>query len=492
MDSASSCSFIIRLYGISEGSSNKSPGIVMEYMENGSLDTLMDRVGTMPWALKFRILYEVALGMNYLHTLSPPLLHLDLKTKNILIDEDLHIKITDFGLSKYTSSSSSCKLDQGEGVAGTLEYMPPEAFQEGYQPHKSTDVYSFAILSAVVLKGEDPYPVNKSVLIRLLVMEGQRPCLKSLQNENYVKSLHEAVQLTMKCWHNDKLKRPSFSDCCSQWERFNSEYDKREIKKAVRDVQDKLDSYDKTTEDSHTKGTISASVTTTEMVAMTERLQTMQMSEHPSVLQQAVPVNSSPKTRRQYTGVPGQPLPQAKQPMASRPTYQPMSTRPHNPGAAFPFNWSSHATGYQYLPRVPAFYPPSYPQSPFPPTTVNIHDCAGPIQIGDNNTMTVRTYQSVPVNIRLTRPGQVIHRNYSPPLSTGPIPTAQPQPTMPSREASSGHTLCKQETEPKRDQPIQIPLLHTTSISGSPQGQVNNLPNTQASRPDFKVLPKKP
>lgn len=46
------------------------------------------------WPLRFRILHEIALGVNYLHNMSPPLLHHDLKTQNILLDSEFHVKVS--------------------------------------------------------------------------------------------------------------------------------------------------------------------------------------------------------------------------------------------------------------------------------------------------------------------------------------------------------------------------------------------------------------
>ncbi|XP_067567964.1 receptor-interacting serine/threonine-protein kinase 2-like isoform X2 [Pseudorca crassidens] len=80
-------------------------GIVTEYMPNGSLNELLHRKNEypdVPWPLRFRILHEIALGVNYLHNMNPPLLHHDLKTQNILLDNEFHVK----GLSQ----SKSCNL----------------------------------------------------------------------------------------------------------------------------------------------------------------------------------------------------------------------------------------------------------------------------------------------------------------------------------------------------------------------------------------------
>lgn len=50
------------------------------------------------WPLRLRILYEIALGVNFLHNMSPPLLHHDLKTQNILLDGEYHVKVCVLGL----------------------------------------------------------------------------------------------------------------------------------------------------------------------------------------------------------------------------------------------------------------------------------------------------------------------------------------------------------------------------------------------------------
>ncbi|KAK6310395.1 hypothetical protein J4Q44_G00184500 [Coregonus suidteri] len=79
-------------------------------MSNGSLDQLLHENNLYPllaWSLRLRVLYEIALGVNFLHNMTPPLLHHDLKTQNILLDGEFHVKIADFGLSKWRQLSIS-------------------------------------------------------------------------------------------------------------------------------------------------------------------------------------------------------------------------------------------------------------------------------------------------------------------------------------------------------------------------------------------------
>ncbi|KAM5191620.1 uncharacterized protein ACMZJ9_001133 [Mantella aurantiaca] len=314
---ASENPFVIQLFGIIKA----PPCIVMDLMENGCLCSLMERVKEIPWALKYRLLHEVALGMNWLHSLSPPLLHLDLKPRNVLLNEELHIRITDFGLSKYKSSSTV--LSDNEACGGTIEYMPPEAFQDGYSPSTSSDIYSFAILSAVVLRGGDPYPVQLSALISIHVPQGQRPSFESLENINSVKNLKKSIAFTKCCWHNDKLQRPSFDECCNKWEEFKSAYKDKEIRDAVVAVQNMMDCTDSS--GSTTDVQQNASVPNTrDMSDLIKTINDICIEEHPSAKLEAIPstVSSQPRSPVQRSPPAHQPRPNVIYHGPSTPNYR--------------------------------------------------------------------------------------------------------------------------------------------------------------------------
>ncbi|KAG8140760.1 hypothetical protein E2320_003437 [Naja naja] len=211
--------YVLRLYGLfvgkmqidaaSASATVRSSGLVMEYMENGNLSNLMCQVPSIPWALRFRILYETALGMNFLHNLNPPLLHLDLKPSNILLDGELHVRVSDFGLSKFKRGTiQQCNLNSGEksSCGGTLEFMPPESFVDfKYKPAPSTDVYS----------NQEPYHnlhhANMSSMIKMHIPRGQRPRTEDLEKQaDQVLKLENLTDLMKRCWSNEKAQRPSF------------------------------------------------------------------------------------------------------------------------------------------------------------------------------------------------------------------------------------------------------------------------------------------
>ncbi|XP_043914203.1 receptor-interacting serine/threonine-protein kinase 2-like [Protopterus annectens] len=232
--------YIERLYGIYKKQTNGVTylGIVMEYLENGSLDSLLKQVQPLPLSLQFRILHEVALGMNYLHGLQPTLLHLDLKTSNVLLDENFHVRLTDFGLSKWKQTSTmSRQSSTSYGVGGTLAYKPPEALTDlNYKPQQAFDSYSYGILIWSVITGQEPYS-NAVVqsLVEVCVGRGQRPDITLLPN-NMPPDLKD---LMMQCWSQDPDKRPHFKACIIVTRKV-FEVLKLDVIKDVRIVQDKL------------------------------------------------------------------------------------------------------------------------------------------------------------------------------------------------------------------------------------------------------------
>ncbi|XP_035762875.1 receptor-interacting serine/threonine-protein kinase 4 [Neolamprologus brichardi] len=151
--------YILPVYGICED----PQGLVMEYMETGSLETLLANE-PLPWELRFRIIHETAVGMNFLHCMNPPLLHLDLKPANILLDAHYHVKISDFGLARWNGLSRADDISR-DGFCGTIAYLPPESIIEKDRVSDTKhDVYSFSIVIWGILTQKKPYqgePANR-------------------------------------------------------------------------------------------------------------------------------------------------------------------------------------------------------------------------------------------------------------------------------------------------------------------------------------------
>ncbi|XP_077208080.1 receptor-interacting serine/threonine-protein kinase 2 isoform X2 [Paroedura picta] len=215
-------------------------GIVTEYMPNGSLNQLLHAKNIYPdlaWCLRFRMLNEIALGVNYLHNMSPPLLHHDLKTQNILLDSEFHVKIADFGLSKWRMVSiSQSRGEKTMSEGGTIIYMPPEDYNPNQKTRASVkhDIYSYAIIMWEVLSRKQPFEdVINPLQIMYTVMQGKRPDTGEehlpldTPHRELMKSLME------KSWAQNPEERPSFSYCLIELEPILRTFDEIPMLQAV-------------------------------------------------------------------------------------------------------------------------------------------------------------------------------------------------------------------------------------------------------------------
>lgn len=130
--------------------------LIYEYIPNGTLkDSLSGKSGIqLDWKRRVKVALGAARGLAYLHELAnPPIIHRDIKSNNILLDENLNPKVSDFGLSKPL-------LDPGKGhittqVKGTMGYLDPEYYMTQKLNEKS-DVYSFGVLMLELITGKPP------------------------------------------------------------------------------------------------------------------------------------------------------------------------------------------------------------------------------------------------------------------------------------------------------------------------------------------------
>ncbi|WOL14333.1 hypothetical protein Cni_G23113 [Canna indica] len=145
---------LLNLLGYCEEGSERL--LVYEFMAHGSLyqhlhgkDPNLKR--RLDWVRRVTIAVQAARGIEYLHGYAcPPVIHRDIKSSNILIDEEHNARVSDFGLSLLGPVDSSAPLS--EPPAGTLGYLDPEYYKLHYLTTKS-DVYSFGVLLLEILSG---------------------------------------------------------------------------------------------------------------------------------------------------------------------------------------------------------------------------------------------------------------------------------------------------------------------------------------------------
>eukprot|EP01103_Thecamoeba_quadrilineata_P015101 TRINITY_DN4670_c0_g1_i1.p1 TRINITY_DN4670_c0_g1~~TRINITY_DN4670_c0_g1_i1.p1 ORF type:complete len:303 (+),score=46.99 TRINITY_DN4670_c0_g1_i1:62-970(+) len=181
-------------------------GMIMQFCSRGSLYSLLHKNTQIPLSdrkRKHMSLY-IAAGMQYLH--HSGVLHRDLKSPNIVVNEHFEVQITDFARSRQiTSEASSVGKDSfSRGKVGTVAWTAPEILSWSHFT-KAADVYSFAIILWELLTRKEPYPGHSPNEIAQNVISGIRPEIPANVSEDF-------VVLLEKCWHQDEKKRISFQE----------------------------------------------------------------------------------------------------------------------------------------------------------------------------------------------------------------------------------------------------------------------------------------
>lgn len=136
--------------------------LIYSYMENGSLDywlhEKLDGGAMLDWKTRLRIAQGAARGLAYLHqSCDPHILHRDIKSSNILLDENFEAHLADFGLARLVLPYDTHVTTD---LVGTLGYIPPEYGQASVATFKG-DVYSFGVVVLELLTGRRPVDMCK-------------------------------------------------------------------------------------------------------------------------------------------------------------------------------------------------------------------------------------------------------------------------------------------------------------------------------------------
>jgi len=181
--------------------------IIMEYMDQGSLSSyIKQNKDVLSWQVSLTLALDIARGMQFLHNTSPPIVHRDLKSPNVLLKAIAHppfiqAKISDFGLSRTLVTGFVSK------VVDNPRWCAPEIIKKTTYDEKS-DVYSFAVILWEIITGEQPFAEFDikwtHVLEDKIVQEGLRPTIPSNCTPAY-------ASLIKRCWADSPSARPSFS-----------------------------------------------------------------------------------------------------------------------------------------------------------------------------------------------------------------------------------------------------------------------------------------
>lgn len=204
------------------------PLMVYEFIPNGTLfDHLHGLRPPLPWRRRLSIAHQTAEGLAYLHSSAvPSIYHRDVKSSNILLDEKLKGKVSDFGLSRLAESDlshiSTC-------AQGTLGYLDPEYYRN-YQLTDKSDVYSFGVVLLELLTSQKaidfnrgPDDVNLAVYVQRNVeeerlMEVVEGSLKEGATQLELDTMKALGFLAMGCLEERRQNRPSMKEVTEEIE----------------------------------------------------------------------------------------------------------------------------------------------------------------------------------------------------------------------------------------------------------------------------------
>jgi serine/threonine protein kinase len=155
---------IVTIYDVGEESESQNPYIVMEYIAGESLEALLSRnQGRLPAASALQLSQEIAEALDYAH--SKGIIHRDIKPSNILVTEEGHAKIADFGVAKLNLAN----LTLAGQAFGTPAYMSPEQLN-GDAVDGRTDLFSLGVILYAMLTGHRPFQGNSALTVSFRVV----------------------------------------------------------------------------------------------------------------------------------------------------------------------------------------------------------------------------------------------------------------------------------------------------------------------------------
>ncbi|CAA7060147.1 unnamed protein product [Microthlaspi erraticum] len=186
--------------------SEKKSAIVMEYLPRGSLFKILHSSNQpLDKKRRLRMALDVARGMNYLHRRTPPIVHRDLKSSNLLVDRNWNVKVGDFGLSKWKNATF---LSTRSGK-GTPQWMAPEVLRSEPSNEKC-DVFSFGVILWELMTTLIPWDrLNSIQVVGVVGFMDRRLDLPEGLNSRIASIIQD-------CWQTDPAKRPSFEEIISR------------------------------------------------------------------------------------------------------------------------------------------------------------------------------------------------------------------------------------------------------------------------------------
>ncbi|XP_074301718.1 tyrosine-sulfated glycopeptide receptor 1-like [Silene latifolia] len=195
--------------------------LMYSYMENGSLDYWLhenpDGPSQLDWPMRLKIAFGAGKGIAYMHQICEPhIVHRDIKSSNILLDNNFKAHVADFGLSRLILPH---RTHVTTDLVGTLGYIPPE-YGQAWIATLRGDVYSFGVVLLELLTGKRPVEICKPktrelvVWVHQLKNEGKHEEIFDplLRGKGYEQEMLQILEMACKCVSHNPMRRPTINE----------------------------------------------------------------------------------------------------------------------------------------------------------------------------------------------------------------------------------------------------------------------------------------
>ena len=213
---------IVQFLGVYFQQRVRAPILVMELLPT-NLTSCIEQYGILLKEISYSILHDVALGLCYLHSQTPPIIHRDLSSNNVLLTPNMTAKISDLGVARILNLTP-LQVSRMTQTPGTPAFMPPEVMVANPKYDTSVDEFSYGIMMIHMFSGQWPEPqVGPSRI------EGGKliPVTEAERREMFFEAIedgHPLMDLTHRCINNDPQLRPHAGEIIRQVSRVASQF----------------------------------------------------------------------------------------------------------------------------------------------------------------------------------------------------------------------------------------------------------------------------
>ena len=200
---------IVKVYDVSFG--DRIQYIVMEFIDGITLKQYIEQQGEIKWREALYFTVQILRALQHAH--EKGIIHRDIKPQNIMLLEDGTIKVTDFGIARFSQAETQTMTDK---AIGSVHYIAPEQARGGYINDKA-DIYSVGVMLYEMLTGQLPFVADNAVSVAIMQMQAE-PTPPTRINPAIPKGLEEITMHAME--KNPAQRFPSAADMLEDVERF--------------------------------------------------------------------------------------------------------------------------------------------------------------------------------------------------------------------------------------------------------------------------------